>query len=134
MFPAGFNQKTAKEDLFVKENYGIPPHNHRGKTLEDSKRRITEAEPVPLTCGADWPHTTIGLNLRSVALLASVAGTEFARHGKYSDLPRRAFFYLPWRTFFARRSKSIYRGGRLKTSATENTLCTVADVLRCPPR
>ena len=37
-------------------------------------------------------HTTTGLNLRSVALLASVAGTEFARYGKYSDLPRRAFF------------------------------------------
>ena len=36
--------------------------------------------------------TTTGLNLRSVALLASVAGTEFARHGTYSDLPRRAFF------------------------------------------
>jgi hypothetical protein len=25
MFLAGFNQKTAKEDLFTKGNYGIPP-------------------------------------------------------------------------------------------------------------
>ena len=24
VFPAGFNQKTAKEDLFVKGNHGIP--------------------------------------------------------------------------------------------------------------
>jgi hypothetical protein len=25
VFLAGFNQKTAKGDLFVKRNYGIPP-------------------------------------------------------------------------------------------------------------
>ena len=56
VFPAVFNQKTAKEDLFVKGNYGIPPHNRRGKILEDSRRRITEAEPVSLTCGAGQPH------------------------------------------------------------------------------
>ena len=38
MFPAGFNQKTIKEDLFIKRNHGIPPRNRRGKTLEDSRR------------------------------------------------------------------------------------------------
>ena len=38
MFSVGLNQKTAKEDLFVKRNYGIPPCNRCGKTLEDSKR------------------------------------------------------------------------------------------------
>ena len=60
VFPAGFNQKTANEDLFVKGNYGIPPHKQCGKTLENSKRQITEAEPVPLTCGAGRPHLQVG--------------------------------------------------------------------------
>ena len=55
VFPARYNQKTAKEDLFVKGNYRIPPRNRRGKTLENSRRRITEAEPVSLTCGAGSP-------------------------------------------------------------------------------
>ena len=54
MFLAGFNQKTAKEDLFVKGNHRIPPRKQRGKTLEDSKRLFTEAELMPLTCGASW--------------------------------------------------------------------------------
>jgi hypothetical protein len=33
MFLAEFNQKTAKEDLFIKGNHGISPRNRRGKTL-----------------------------------------------------------------------------------------------------
>ena len=53
---AGFNQKTAKEDLFVKGNYGILPRKQRGKTLEDYRRLSTKAEPMPLTCGAGHPH------------------------------------------------------------------------------
>jgi hypothetical protein len=52
VFSAGFNQKTAKEDLLIKGNYGILPRKQRGKTLEDSRRLSTEAEPMPLTCGA----------------------------------------------------------------------------------
>ena len=52
----GFNQKTAKEDLFVKGNHGIPPRKQRGKTLEDSRRLSTEAKPMPLTGGVGWPH------------------------------------------------------------------------------
>jgi hypothetical protein len=32
MFPVGFNQKTIKEDLFVKGNYGIPSRKQREKT------------------------------------------------------------------------------------------------------
>ena len=56
MFPAGFNQKTVKENLFVKGNYGIPPRKQRGKTLEDSRRQITKVEPKPLTGGAGWSH------------------------------------------------------------------------------
>ena len=43
---AGFNQKTAIEDIFVKGNYGIPLRQQRGKTLEDYRRLSTEAEPV----------------------------------------------------------------------------------------
>ena len=34
MFSAGFNQKTAKEDLIVKGNHGIPPWYRCGKILE----------------------------------------------------------------------------------------------------
>jgi hypothetical protein len=33
MFLVGFNQKTAKEDLFIKRNHGIPPRKQRGKNL-----------------------------------------------------------------------------------------------------
>ena len=52
----GFNQKTTKEDLFVKGNYGIPPRDQRGEVLEDSRRLSTKAGLDPLTCGASWPH------------------------------------------------------------------------------
>ena len=55
VFPAAFNQKTAKEDLFVKGNYGISPCKQCRKTLEDSIRLSTEMGPVPLTCGAGRP-------------------------------------------------------------------------------
>ena len=60
VFLAGFNQKTAKEDLFIKGNYGITPRKQRGKTLEDSRRLSTKVEPVPLTCGASRPHLQAG--------------------------------------------------------------------------
>ena len=56
MFSARFIQKTIKGDLFVNGNYGIPPCIRRGKTLEDSRRRITKVEPMSLTCGARWPY------------------------------------------------------------------------------
>jgi len=35
---------------------------------------------------------------------------------------------------FARHGKSIYRGRHIKMPATVNTLFTVADIVRCPPR
>ena len=41
----GFNQKTGKEDLFIKENYGIPSHKQLGKHLEDTRRQYTKAGP-----------------------------------------------------------------------------------------
>ena len=56
IFLAGFNQKTAKEDLFVKGNHGIPLRDQRGKVPEDSRRLSTEARLDPLTCGAARPH------------------------------------------------------------------------------
>ena len=56
MFSTGFNQKNAKEDLFVKGNHGIPPRKQCGKTLEDSRRLSTEADPEGLPCGAGRPH------------------------------------------------------------------------------
>ena len=56
VFLAGFNQKTAKEDLFVKGNHGILQRNQCGKVSEDSRRLSTEAGLDPLTCGASWPH------------------------------------------------------------------------------
>ena len=56
VFSIGFIQKTIKGDLFVRGNYGIPPRNQREKTLEDSRRRITEAKPMSLTCGTGRHH------------------------------------------------------------------------------
>ena len=56
MTAEGFNQKTTKEDLFVKGNYGILPCKQCGKILEDSRRLSTEADPEGLPCGADRPH------------------------------------------------------------------------------
>ena len=55
MFSTGFNQKTAKEDLIVKGNHGILPWYQCGKTLEESKRRISETGLDPLPCGVGWP-------------------------------------------------------------------------------
>jgi len=56
MFSAGFIQKTIKGDLFVKGNYGIPPHKQRGKILEDSRRVFTEVDPEGVPCGASRPY------------------------------------------------------------------------------
>jgi hypothetical protein len=52
VFLAGFNQKTAKEDLFVKGNHTYPRQYLCGRTLEDSRGHSTEAGLVPLPCGA----------------------------------------------------------------------------------
>ena len=60
VFSVGFNQKTVKEDLFVKGKYVYPRWYLRGKTLEDSRKQITEADPKPLTCGASRPHLLTG--------------------------------------------------------------------------
>ena len=56
IFLAGFNQKTTKEDVFVKGNHGIPPRNQCGKVLEDSRRLSTKGDHMSLTCGAGRPH------------------------------------------------------------------------------
>ena len=56
VFLAGFNQKTAKEDLIIKGKYEIPPWYLRGKTLEGSRSHVTEAEDYRMTCGAAQPH------------------------------------------------------------------------------
>ena len=55
MFSAGFIQKTAKEDIIVEGNYGISSWYLFGKTLEGSRRQITEAGLDPLPCGAGRP-------------------------------------------------------------------------------
>ena len=69
VFSAGFNQKTVKEDLFVKGNPGIPPCKQCGKTLEDSRRRITEAGQVSLTCGAARPMWVLPITLIVMSVL-----------------------------------------------------------------
>ena len=51
VFLAGFNQKTIKEDLFVKGNYKIPSRIQCGKILEDFRRLSTEADLEGLPCG-----------------------------------------------------------------------------------
>ena len=48
VFLAGFYQKTTKEDLIIKGNYGIPLWYLHGKNLESSKRHLTEAWAI-------WP-------------------------------------------------------------------------------
>ena len=60
VFIGGFIQKTIKEDLFVKGNLVNPRRYLHGKTLEDSRRQITKADPEPLTCGAGGPHLQAG--------------------------------------------------------------------------
>jgi hypothetical protein len=55
VFSAGFNQKTAKEDLFVKEIYRIPPRNRRGKALEDSRRLSPKRDTCHPTSGRPAP-------------------------------------------------------------------------------
>ena len=51
-FPVGFNQKIILEDLFVKQKIVLEDLFQYGKTLEDSRRLSTKAEPMPLTWGA----------------------------------------------------------------------------------
>ena len=48
VFPAGFNQKTTKEDVIVKGKYEVPPWYLCGKTLEGSRSHVTKAEGHPL--------------------------------------------------------------------------------------
>ena len=55
MFPSGFNQKTAKEELIVKGKYRVLPWYLCGKTLEGSRSHITEAKGHPLKGGAAQP-------------------------------------------------------------------------------
>ena len=55
MFPAGFNQKTGKEDLIVKGKYGVSPRYLHGKTLEGSRSHVTKVEGHALIGGAAWP-------------------------------------------------------------------------------
>ena len=52
VFLAGFNQKTAKEDLIVKVKYGVPSWYLCGKTLEHSRSHVTEAKSKGMICGA----------------------------------------------------------------------------------
>ena len=52
----GFNQKTIKEDLFIKANHVYPRRYRLGKVLEDTRRCSTEADPEVLPCGAGQPH------------------------------------------------------------------------------
>ena len=60
MTVGGFNQKTVKEDLFVKVNHVHPRRNRPGKTLEQSRRQTTITQPEPLPCGAVQPHLQAG--------------------------------------------------------------------------
>ena len=55
MFPAGFNQKIAEEDLIVRGKHEIPPWYLCGKTLEGSRSHITKAEDQRMTCRAARP-------------------------------------------------------------------------------
>ena len=69
VFPAGFNQKTAKEDLIVKGKHGIPPWYLCGKTLEGSRSHVTKAEDQRMTCGAAQP--LVGPPISQLPMLVS---------------------------------------------------------------
>ena len=56
LYVGGFNQKTAKEDPFVKGNYEILPRKQLGKDLEDTIRQYTEAGPERLPGRASRTH------------------------------------------------------------------------------
>ena len=91
---------------------------------------------------------TVAVQLESSLLLCYHYYTnDFARHppgghrGGHLFLPVTVnatvylggHFLFTTAGIFARHGKSIYRGGRLKMSATENTLFSAADILRRPP-
>ena len=59
VFPTGFNQKTAKEDLIVEGKYEIPLRYLCGKTLEGSRSHVTEVEDQSLTFGAARPYCQV---------------------------------------------------------------------------
>ena len=56
IFSVGFNQKTIKGGLFVKENHGIPSRDQCGKVPEDSRRLSIEGDHMSPTCGASQTH------------------------------------------------------------------------------
>ena len=60
VFSAGFNQKTAKEDLFVRGNHEILQRYLCRKTLKDYRRLSIEVGPEPLPCGASRSHLLAG--------------------------------------------------------------------------
>ena len=55
VFPAGFNLKSAKEDLNVKGKYGFPPQHLCGKALEGFRSHVTKAEGKMPPGGATSP-------------------------------------------------------------------------------
>jgi len=55
VFSSGFIQKTAKEDLIVKENCGILQRHQHGKDLEDTRRHHTAIEGERLLVGTGDP-------------------------------------------------------------------------------
>jgi hypothetical protein len=86
MFPTGFNQKTAKKDLFIKGNYGISSRNQCGKVLEDSRRLSTEAGLDPLTCGADRPLGVPPVSLFATPVLHRLLGCTSVVYSNRFDL------------------------------------------------
>ena len=106
MFSAGFNQKTAQKDLFVKGNHEIPPCNRRGKTLEDFRRLSTKAGHMSLTCGAACPHMQAAQPLGShlsasllcrFSIALRIASLPFIQVGLIRGLRINApaYIYLP---------------------------------------
>ena len=79
MFLAGFNQKTAKEDLIIKGKYGVPPRYLCGKTLEGSRSHVTKAEGHPLIGGAAQPlgGATRPLSTPPISLITMSFPTAF---------------------------------------------------------
>jgi hypothetical protein len=85
VFLVGFNQKTTKEDLFVKGNQSYPRWYLHMKTLEDSRRQITKAGHVCMTCGASQPMGPTCQPLHATSVLHYLKDCIFAVYSSQFD-------------------------------------------------
>ena len=87
VFPAGFNQKTTKKDLFVKGNHRNLSRNRCGKTLEDSRRLSTEVGHMSLRpqMQVARPLGVPPISLVAMSVLHRLLGCIYAVYSSWFD-------------------------------------------------